>query len=71
MSRASSAVIAFFKALDADRNEEVSNSQKVLTELLIDQRAVGERMERHVLMLLGRDGMISSFLISGSPPVKR
>ena len=52
MSRASSAVIAFFKALNADRNEEVSNSQKVLTELLIDQRAVGERMESHVLMLL-------------------
>ena len=52
MTCASSAVVAFFESLNADGNEEVADSQKVLTEFLVDQRAVGERVERHIFMFL-------------------
>ena len=52
MSCTSSSIIAFFESFNADRNEEVTDSEKILTEFFINQSAISKCMERNILMFL-------------------
>ena len=44
MSISAAAVVGFLKTLDADGNKEVPHAQHLLTEFLVDERAVGKRI---------------------------
>ena len=48
------AIIGLLKALYADGHEEVAHPQHLLTELLVDEGAVGEGVERHVPVLFAQ-----------------
>lgn len=48
------AIIGLLKALYADGHEEVAHPQHLLAEILVDEGAVGEGVERHVPMLFAQ-----------------
>ena len=58
MSAASSAVVGLLEALYTYGDEEVSYSQKVVTEFLIDESTVCKCMECAVIMLLAQTDQI-------------
>ena len=51
MSVSAAGIVGILKAFDADGHHEIAHAQQVLTELIIDQRAIGESVESHILML--------------------
>lgn len=54
VSASAAAVVGLLKALHADGYEEVAHPQHLLAELLVDEGAVGEGVERHVPVLFAQ-----------------
>ena len=54
MTVAAAGIIGVLKAFDADGHHEVAHAQQVLAELIVDQGAVGEGVEGHILVLLAQ-----------------
>ena len=51
---AAAAVIGFLEALDGDGDEEIADPQKLLAEIIIDEGAVGEGVERHIAVIFAQ-----------------
>ena len=51
MPLTASAVIAFFETLDTYRYEEITNSEQIVTEFLVDESSVGKSVESYIVVL--------------------